>query len=59
MNQITLPSFTHYQLRLIFHAVRRYQLDKVALDSKDYWECSEVLDELFDLVYTQTREQPT
>lgn len=59
MTKITLPSFTHYQLRLIFHAVRRYQLEKTALDSKDYWECSEMLDELFDLVYAQTREQPT
>ena len=59
MTKITLPSFTHCQLRLIFHAVRRYQLDKTVLDSKDYWECSEVLDELFDLVYTQRQEQPT
>jgi hypothetical protein len=51
------PNFTRHQMKLVYHAVRRYQLEKTVLDSNEYWECSEVLDELFDLVYTQRREQ--
>jgi len=42
-----------------FNAVRRYQYDKTVLNSKEYHTCSEVLDELFDTVYTQRVEQPT
>lgn len=58
MNQ-TIPNLTDRQWQTVYNAVRRYQFEKCILDSKDYWECSEILDELFDLVYTQTREQPT
>jgi len=52
-------NFTPEQYRLIYTAVRRYQVEKCILDSQQYHECGEVLDELFDLVYTQRREQPT
>lgn len=52
-------NFTPEQYRLIFTAVRRYQIEKTLHDSKEYNECSEVLDELFDSVYTQRVEQPT
>jgi hypothetical protein len=52
-------NFTPEQYKLIFTAVRRYQFEKTVLDSKEYWQCSEVLDELFDSVYTQKVEQPT
>jgi hypothetical protein len=58
MNQ-TIPNLTDRQWQTVFTAVRRYQFEKCILDSQDYWECSEILDELFDLAYTQTREQPT
>jgi hypothetical protein len=44
---------------LMYNAVRRYQLEKTILDSSDYWNCSEILDSLFDLVYTQQQEVPT
>lgn len=47
------------QYKLIFTAVRRYQYEKTLLNSKDYHDCSEILDKLFDLVYTQRQEQPT
>lgn len=47
------------QYKLIFTAVRRYQYEKTLLNSKEYHDCSEILDELFDLVYTQRQEQPT
>ena len=51
--------FRQDQWKLIHSAVRRYQLEKCGHDSKEYWECSAILDEIFDLVYTQEREQPT
>jgi len=47
------------QWRLIQTAVRRYQLEKCLHNSKEYQECSEVLDEIFDFCYDQRREQPT
>jgi hypothetical protein len=59
MNPTTLPKFNPEQMRLIYTAVRRYQCDKTVLSSQQYWECSHILDELFDLAYTQRKEQPT
>jgi hypothetical protein len=47
------------QWRLIQTAVRRYQIDKCLHDSKEYWECSDILDEIFDLCYDHGRDQPT
>lgn len=58
MNQ-TIPNLSDRQWQTVFTAVRRYQFEKCILDSEQYWECSEILDELFDLAYTQRREQPT
>jgi len=52
-------NFTSEQYKLIYTAVRRYQIEKTALNSAEYHNCSEVLDELFDTVYTQRVEQPT
>jgi hypothetical protein len=52
-------NFTHKQCKLIYHAVRRYQIEKTILNSNEYHECNEILDELFDIVYTQQQEQPT
>ena len=58
MNQ-TIPNLTDRQWQTVYTAVRRYQFERTLLDSQDYWECSHILDELFDLAYTQRREQPT
>ena len=52
-------NFTQQQYKLIYYAVRRHQLEKTVLNSDEYHECNEVLDELFDKVYTQRQEQPT
>ncbi len=52
-------NFTPEQYKIIYNSVRRYQYDKTVLNSKEYHDCSEILDELFDLVYTQRVEQPT
>lgn len=51
--------FRQDQWKLIFTAVRRYQIEKCIADTAEYWECSVILDELFDEVYTQNKEQPT
>ena len=52
-------NFTQKQYELIFAAVRRWQIEKTILNSSEYQECSVILDELFDSVYTQRVEQPT
>ena len=52
-------NFTPEQYKLIYTAVRRYQYEKTVLNSKEYNTCGEILDELFDSVYTQRVEQPT
>jgi len=52
-------NFTQEQYKLMYTAVRRYQYDKTALNGTDYWNCSEILDQLFDSVYTQRQEQQT
>jgi len=52
-------NFRQDQWKLIFTAVRRYQIERCVNDSAEYWECSAILDELYDEVYTQNREQPT
>lgn len=52
-------NYTNEQYRLIFNAVRRYQIEKCINDSTEYWQCSEILDDLFDLVYTQQQEVAT
>lgn len=44
----------HDQWKLIFTAVRRYQTDKCIHDTADYWECSNILDEIWDLAYSET-----
>ncbi len=59
MTQTTLPKFNHAELRLIYDAVRRYQQEKTIIDSNEYWRCSDILDEMFDVVYTQVRERTT
>lgn len=51
-------NYTQEQYRLIYNSVRRYQLEKAGLNSKEYWQCAEILDDLFDLVYTQQQEVP-
>jgi hypothetical protein len=52
-------NFTPEQYKLIFTALRRYQIEKTLHNSNEYQQCSEILDELFKYAYTQRREQPT
>lgn len=54
-----MTDLTPKELRLIYTAVRRYQMEKTHLTSDDYQEFSTILDKLFPLVYTQQQEQPT
>lgn len=41
--------FEPEQLKLIFNAVRYYQMNKVALTSKAYQDCDEILNQIFPL----------
>ena len=52
-------NFTQEQYKLIYNSVRRYQIEKTVFNSAEYQECNEILDGLFDSVYTQKAEQPT
>lgn len=52
-------NFTPEQYKLIYNSVRRYQIEKTILNSSEYQDCNEILDELFYTVYTQHTEQPT
>lgn len=54
-----MPEFTDSQTRLIFNAVRHYQMTRTNLHGSEYWLCDEILDVLFDSVYTQKQEVPT
>ena len=51
--------FRQDQWKLIHTAVRRYQIERCINDSPEYWECSTILDELFDKVYDTNPEQST
>lgn len=54
-----MTEFTTEQKKMIFNAVRYYQMNRVPLNGKDYIICDEILNGLFDKVYTQRQEQPT
>ena len=49
--------FRQDQWKLIHRALRRYQMEKCVNDTPEYWECSVILDELFDVVYTDEHEE--
>jgi len=54
-----MMNFTQEQYKMIFTAVRRWQIEKTLTDSEEYRKCSDILDELFPHAYTQRQEQPT
>lgn len=45
--------------KIIFNAVRHWQIHKTALDGKEYNLCNQILNRWFDDVYTQQKEQTT
>jgi hypothetical protein len=47
------------EVRIIFRAVRDYQLKRVHEDSESYKLCEGILEALKPYVYTQRQEQPT
>lgn len=42
-----MTEFTIEQKKIIFNAVRHYQMNRVALISKDYEICDQILNNLF------------
>ena len=47
------------EARIVYRAVRDYQLKRVHEDSDDYALCDGLLEALKPYVYTQRQEQPT
>jgi len=52
-------TFTQEQLKLIYHAIRYYQMNKVALDGKAYRECDVILNNLFSTIHDVTVIKPS
>jgi hypothetical protein len=52
------PKWTDAQLKVIYQAVRRWQM-KQPTDGSSYRECATILDALVPFVYTQHQEQST
>jgi hypothetical protein len=49
--------FNYEQKKLIYNSVKYYQMHCVAHNSKEYGICDDILNNLFDKVYTQNKEQ--
>jgi hypothetical protein len=47
---MNMNEFTLEQRKIIYNAVRRYQMNNVGLTSKYYELCDEILNNLFDQV---------
>ena len=47
------------EARIVYKAVREYQIKRVHEDSDDYALCDGLLEALKPYVYTQRQEQPT
>jgi hypothetical protein len=50
---------TTEEKRIIYNAVKYWQMHKAALNGKDYQICDDILNRWYDDVYTQRKEQPT
>lgn len=55
MNQDLTPE----EMKVIFNAVRYWQMHKTSLNGKEYQICDDILNRWFDNVYTQRKEQTT
>ena len=52
-------TFTQEQLKLIYHAVRYYQINKVTLDGTVYRECDVILNNLFPTIHDVSVLKPS
>jgi hypothetical protein len=50
-----MNEFTNEQLKLIFNAVRYYQMNRVPLKSKGYDDCDEILNSIFPITKIETK----
>ena len=50
---------TNEEMKVIFNAVRYWQMHKTALNGKEHQICDDILNRWFDNVYTQRKEQVT
>jgi hypothetical protein len=51
-------NLTVEEQKVIYNAVRYYQMHRTALNGNEYQICDSILTDLFDNVYTQQKEQP-
>jgi hypothetical protein len=52
-------NLTDEEKKVIFNAVRYWQIHKTSLDGKEYKLCDQILNRWFNDVYTQRKEQAT
>ena len=50
---------TNEEMKVIFNAVRYWQMHKTSLNGKEHQVCEGILNRWFDSVYTQQKEQAT
>ena len=50
-------NFTPEQCKIIYQAVRHYQIHGIAFNGSDYKICDDILNKTFDFHYTQRKEQ--
>ena len=51
--------FTTEQLKLIYNAIRYYQINRVPLNSKAYDDCDQILNHLFEDVHgSENKDYP-
>lgn len=50
---------THEERKLIYNAVKYWQMHKTSFKGKDHQICENLLSRWFNDVYTQKQEQPT
>lgn len=53
-----MPEFDAEQLKLIFRAVRYYQMNGTVTDSPEYRKCDAVLNDLWSPIYGQRPDVP-
>lgn len=51
--------FSKDQCKIIYEAVRYYQIHGIAFSSESQRLCNEIMDKTFKCCYTQQEEQPT
>jgi hypothetical protein len=52
-------NFTPEEYKIIYQAVKYYQIHGIRFNGSDHKLCDKILEKTFDMYYTQQKEQPT